>query len=82
MIYHMGLAGYLEYVVDDNEIKHGLYSPGVHIPVYSPEEIYARNPDYIVILAWRYADPIISRHQEFLERGGHFIVPIPVPQIV
>ena len=82
MIYHMGLAGYLEYVVDDNEIKHGLYSPGEHIPVYSSEEIYARNPDYIVILAWRYADPIVSRHQEFLERGGHFIVPIPAPQIV
>lgn len=82
MIYHMDLARYIEYIVDDNKIKQGLHSPGVHIPVHSPAEIYRRKPDYVLVLAWRYANPIISKHQKFLNSGGHFIVPIPEPRIV
>ncbi len=82
LIYHYDMGDTLDYLVDDFEAKQGLYSPGLHIPVYSSDEIYNRPPDYIVVLAWRYHEKIIKRHQKFLDQGGHFIVPLPELKII
>ena len=82
LMYHYDMGGALEYLVDDFEAKQGLYSPGFHIPVYPSEEIYNRQPDYIVVLAWRYHEKILSRHQKFLDQGGHFIIPLPELKII
>jgi hypothetical protein len=71
-----------EYIVDDNEIKQGLYSPGYHIPVYSTSKIYSDKPDYVIILAWQHQNSILKRHKEFVENGGKFIIPLPVIRIV
>ena len=76
-IYHLGLGDYLSFLLDDDPRNQNLFSPGHHIPVLASEAIYDRNPDYIVILAWRYFEPIIRKHQAFLDQGGHFIIPLP-----
>jgi hypothetical protein len=57
-------------------LKIGLYMPGKHVPVVSNEVLWDDQPDYIIILAWHYADYIIK---DFKERGitGKFIVPLP-----
>ena len=57
--------------------KQNLFSPGYHIPVLSSQALYERKPDHVLILAWRYFEPIIKKHQAFLDQGGHFIVPLP-----
>jgi hypothetical protein len=59
-----------------------LYTPGLHLPVLPPSEIYERRPDYLLVLAWNFAAPIIRAHQRFQESGGHFIVPAPSVEIV
>ena len=41
-----------------------------------------RAPDYVIVLAWNFAEPIIANHQEFLDRGGRFIVPLPEVRVV
>jgi hypothetical protein len=82
LMYHYDMGGTLDYLVDDFEAKQGLYSPGLHVPVYSSDEIYSRTPDYIVVLAWRYYEKIIKRHQQFLDKGGHFIIPLPELKII
>ena len=82
LMYHYEMEGTLDYLVDDFDAKHNLFSPGMHVPVYPSDEIYKRKPDYIVILAWRYYEKIINRHQKFLDEGGHFIVPLPELTIV
>jgi hypothetical protein len=41
-----------------------------------------RRPDYLVILAWNFAQPIIQKHQPYRQAGGKFIVPIPQLQMV
>lgn len=77
LVYHFDLGPFLSFIVDDNATRQGLFSPGLHIPVLSPATLYERKPDYVVVLAWRFADLILKQHQAFLAQGGHFIVPLP-----
>jgi SAM-dependent methyltransferase len=72
----------LDFLADRNALKQGRYSPGSHIPVVSPDEIAKQAPDYLLILAWNFADEIMEQQEAFRARGGTFIIPIPEPRIV
>ena len=82
LIYHYELGDKLEYLVDDFERRHGLFSPGSHLEIFSSDHINNTKPDYVIILAWRYHEKIISRHQKYLDEGGHFIIPLPELKII
>ena len=78
LMHHFGLGPEtVDFIVDDSPLKQGLYTPGHHIPVLHPDALYQRNPDYVIVLAWNFAQPIMDKHQGFQERGGRFIVPLP-----
>ena len=52
----------LEYIVDDNELKVGLFTPGRNIPIKRTSAIVnEQRPLAIVILAWNFADEIRHR---------------------
>lgn len=70
------------YTVDKSPLKQELYTPGMHLPVLPVETLLERQPDYVLILAWNFADEIIEQQQEYKARGGRFIIPIPKPRIV
>ena len=72
----------VEFVVDRNVHKQGTYMPGTNQPVLGPEALVERQPDYVLLLAWNFADEIIAQQDEYLARGGKFIVPVPVPEVV
>lgn len=74
-------AEHLEFIVDDNPLKHGKYLPVSHIPIVPTEELYRRKPDYTLILAWNFATPIMAAHQRYVDQGGRFVVPMPEPRI-
>lgn len=83
MLNYVGLGReVVEYVVDPDPFKQGLYVPGVHLPVFSPEHALVSRPDYLLILAWDYAQAVIEQQAEFARLGGKFIVPLPHPEIV
>ena len=82
LIYHFELGNFIEYIVDDYSAKQNLFSPGLHIPVLPPEAIHERKPDYVVIFAWRYYEPIVKKNPRFLSDGGHFVVPMPELRIL
>jgi len=78
LMYHFQLdASTLEYIVDDNPIKQGMLTPGLHVPIVSSDELARRTPDFLLILAWNFAEPIMAAHRDFSEGGGKFIVPLP-----
>lgn len=81
LIHHFEMGGTLGFLVDDDPRNQGLFSPNFNLPVLASDAIYDRNPEYIVILAWPYAAPIVSKHQKFLDSGGQFIVPLPTAGI-
>jgi hypothetical protein len=78
LMYHFGIGpNEIDFIVDDSPLKQGLFSPGAHIPVLPSDALYERRPDYVLILAWNFAEPIMDKHSTFLEGGGRFIVPLP-----
>jgi hypothetical protein len=83
LMYHFGIGPHIiDYIVDDSPLKQGLFSPGMHVPVLPPSTIAERKPDYLLILAWNFAEQIIAKHADFREGGGRFIVPVPKLEIV
>jgi C-methyltransferase C-terminal domain/Putative zinc binding domain/Methyltransferase domain len=67
----------LDYTVDRNPYKHGLFTPGTHIPILPPETIAETRPDYVLVLPWNLIDEIASQLSYVAEWGGRLIVPIP-----
>ena len=80
---HFGLdEKVLDFIVDDNPLKQGLYTPNTHIPVLSTEALYERKPDFVLILAWNFAKPIMKMQERYAREIGKFILPMPIPKII
>jgi len=73
----------LDFITDTTLIKQGLYTPGTHIPIYSPKIILKKGKnDVALMLAWNYSKAILNKEKKFRQRGGKFLIPIPTPQLV
>ncbi|MDR6266700.1 MULTISPECIES: class I SAM-dependent methyltransferase [Rhodobacterales] len=72
----------LDFLVDRNPLKQGLYSPGMKIPIYGTEAIEREKPDVLLVLAWNFFDEIYEQQAAFRANGGKFLVPLPTPRLV
>lgn len=72
----------LDFVVDRNTHKQGKFMPGKHLPIHGPEHILEERPDFLLLLAWNFAEEIMAQQQVYRELGGRFIVPVPSPAII
>ena len=72
----------LDFVVDRNIHKQGRFMPGVRIPIYNPARLLEQMPDYVLILPWNFKDEILYQQDEYRQKGGRFIIPIPFPQVL
>ena len=68
-------------VFDRSAAKQGLYLPGSHIPILSPDSIGERKPDYLVILPWNLRDEITQQMAEIRSWGGRFVTAVPAIQV-
>jgi SAM-dependent methyltransferase len=73
----------IDYVADRNVHKQGLYMPGAHIPIVDPARLVADGdvPDYVLLLAWNFADEVMAQQEAYRRAGGQFILPVPEPVI-
>jgi SAM-dependent methyltransferase len=83
MLNYVGIDDTLvDFVVDRNPHKHGLYMPGVHLPIVGPEALVEQRPDYTLLLAWNFTDEIVAQQAAYREAGGRFIRPVPRPEVL
>ena len=74
---------FIDYIIDDNELKQGKYSPLLHIPIVSKKELEKDSkPDFLIILAWNFAESIIEKVKNDENFDGSYIIPLPKPKIV
>ncbi len=73
---------FLDFTVDRNPYKQGKYTPGMHIPIRHPDELFAAHPDYVLILPWNLKDEILATVGADPRLEAQFVVPIPAVQIV
>ena len=65
----------IDKAVEINEMKIGSYLPGSHIPI--TKEDLNDIPDYYLLLSHNFADEIIDKNQELIDKGVKFIIPFP-----
>jgi SAM-dependent methyltransferase len=65
----------IECLVEKNELRRGLYSPGMHIPVVIESELEVL-PDIYYVLAWNFKNEIMANNRHLLEKGIEFYFPV------
>ncbi len=78
LIHQFDLSRRLAFIADDKPLGEALAGPTYRIPIVASPALYDQNPALVVILAWRYAEPIMAKHRAFTEKGGVFAMPLPL----
>jgi len=73
---------FFDYIFDKSKIKQKLYSPGTHIKIIDPNFILEKKPNYILVCSWNIINEIIKEQNQYLSKGGKFIIPFPQPKII
>jgi SAM-dependent methyltransferase len=68
---------FIDYTVDRNPHKQGLFLPGSRIPIFPPEKIKETRPDDLLILPWNLKEEIMDQLRYIGDWGGRFVVLIP-----
>jgi len=71
----------IDYIVDTTPAKQGKLSPGMHIPVKSPEPGFDETVDYAFLGAWNYEKEIADKEKEFL-KNKRFITHVPYVRFI
>jgi len=67
----------LPVIFDAATAKQGKFMPGSHIPILSPENLFAEAPDYVLILPWNIADEVVNQNVLIRSWGGHLVTAVP-----
>jgi len=71
----------IDYGIDASPERYGRFVPGMHIPIKPPENAL-EGIDVALLLAWIFADDIMKKEKAFTDRGGKFLIPLPIPHLV
>jgi hypothetical protein len=78
LLNHCGIrSDLMEFTVDRNPHKHGMFLPGTHIPIYPVDRLAEERPDYVVIMPWNLRDEITAQLSYVRDWGGRFVVSLP-----
>ena len=58
-----GISKEIDYIVEDNKLKHRKFVPGVKIPIFSKQKISKKKP-LVLVLAWNFYNEIKKNNPE------------------
>lgn len=65
----------IDCLLEKNELRKGLYSPGMHIPILIEKEVEEK-PDIYYVLAWNFKKEILKNNQHLIDQGIEFYFPV------
>lgn len=66
---------YLDCLVEKNELRRDLFSPGMHLPVRIEKELPVP-PDVYYVLAWNFKNEILANNRRLIDQGVEFYFPV------
>ena len=83
LINFVGLGSYIEFIVDDQLEKQGLYVPGSNLPILSGDALEKYSIDLCLLAVNTESDEkAISKHPEFIKQGGKFESVLPPSELL
>jgi len=70
----------INFLVEKNPMRKGLFSPGMHIPIILESEVTIL-PDVYYVLAWNFKDEILKNNRHLLAKGIEFYFPIDPKEV-
>ena len=64
-------------LLEKNNLRDGLYSPGTHIPIKMEDNV-KKLPDIYYVLAWNFKTEILKKNKNLIKKGIKFYFPIKV----
>ena len=61
-----GISNEIDFIIEDNNLKHGKYIPGVKIPIFNKSKVQDKNAT-ILVLAWNFFNEIKSNNADLAE---------------
>ena len=61
-----GISKEIDYIVEDNKLKHKKFVPGVKIPIYSKDKI-TKKKSLILVLAWNFFNEIKEKNKNLAQ---------------
>ena len=72
----------ISFIIEDNELKVGRYLPKTGIPIVCIKELRKKKPNLILILAWNFAEDIITKLRATVDWPIKCVVPLPELKII
>jgi len=70
----------IDKAVEINKLKLGFYLPQSHIPIVLEDK--EDLPDYYLLLSHNFANEIIKKNKDIIEKGVKFIIPFPEIKVI
>lgn len=67
----------LQAIADNNPLKQGKYSPGLHIPIDNPKKIITCDVEKVFICAFNFEEEIVNFLKTELMWSGEVVLPLP-----
>ena len=74
--------GRIRFAVERTQAKVGLVTSGTRIPVISEEDWRVDPAPVALCGAYQFLDQFLRRENDFLNRGGSFLTPLPSPRLI
>ena len=58
-----GISKQIDFILEDNKLKHNKFIPGVKIPIKDKNKFTSKNNDIVLVLAWNFFNEIVEKNK-------------------